>query len=486
MPKVTLGSVLVVDSHGKIVHASEGFCRMVGHPSEALVGKLPHSLRIDFPARGGSESGTFAGEIRRRDGQKLSVSLRDQAIDIHGAPARIVTVVNAVPMGAPDRPLVLDIVGADGDRAMLGAPANSIVAIARASGAQVAFLKVRLDRIQSLNQTAGYEIGDAILREVQERLRTTVRPGGMIARTATNQFTLVSPIGPPGREIDQLSAEILTSLSDPYAVGDRSYRLSASVGVAVFPVHGSGVAELVYASDLALREARQRGGNRVELFSPAFRDRLNRELALDHALSDALGRDEFNLNYQPLVDLKDGTIVSAEALLRWNHPELGQISPVEFIPRAEATGLIVPIGDWVLHRAFEEAKSWETKGQRAPKVGVNLSAVQFGQDDIVETIVDALSSCKLSPERVDIELTEHSLVDDRGFRKDAIARFRNLGMSVSIDDFGTGYSSLSQLVDSPVDTLKIDQSFIAGLIHHPQSVTIVRTIIEMAGSLDLK
>ncbi len=486
MPKVTVGSVLVIDSYGKIVHASEGFCRMVGHPSTALVGKLPHFLRIDFPARVGSESGTFTGEIRRRDGQKLSVSLRDQTIDINGAPARIVTVVNAVPMGVPDRPVILDIVAADGDRATLGAPANSIVAIARASGTQVAFLKIRLDRIQSLNHTAGYEIGDAILREVQERLGTAVRPGGMLARTATNQFTLVSPIGPPEREIDQLSAEILASLSEPYAVDGRSYRLSASVGVAVFPVHGPGVADLVHASDLALREARQRGGSRAELFSPTFRDRLNRELALDHALSDALGRNEFDLNYQPLVDLKDGTILSAEALLRWHHPELGQISPVEFIPRAEATGLIVPIGDWVLHRAFEEAKSWESRSRNAPKVGVNLSAVQFGQDDIVEAVMDALSSSKLSPERVDIELTEHSLVDDQGSRKDAIARFRNLGLSVSIDDFGTGYSSLSQLVDCPVDTLKIDQSFIAGLIHHSQSVTIVRTIIEMAGSLNLK
>ena len=246
------------------------------------------------------------------------------------------------------------------------------------------------------------------------------------------------------------------------------------------------MSELLHASVLALREARHRGGNRVELFSPAYSDRLNRELTLDHALSDALRRDEFELNYQPLIDLDTKAILSAEALLRWTHLELGKVSPGEFIPRAEATGLIVPIGAWVLHRAFEEAKSWESKGGQAPRLGANLSAVQFSQDDLIETVTDALASSKLSPARVDIELTEHSIAADSGARNDTIGELRDLGITVSNNDFGTGYSSLSQLVDCPVDTLKIDQSFVAGLVHNPQLVTIVRTIIEMARSLGLK
>ncbi len=207
---------------------------------------------------------------------------------------------------------------------------------------------------------------------------------------------------------------------------------------------------------------------------------------MDHALSDALRHGEFELNYQPLVDLHSSDILGAEALLRWTHPELGRISPAEFIPRAEVTGLIIPVGEWVLHRAFEEAKAWEAKSNRAPRLGVNLSAIQFGQDNLIETVTDALSSSKLSPERVDIELTEHSIADDHVVRNDTISKLRDLGITVSIDDFGTGYSSLSQLVDCPVDTLKIDQSFVSGLVHHPQSVTIVTTIIEMARSLGLK
>ena len=474
--------MLVIDSDGKVAHVSDGFARLVGYPGDALIGKPPHFLRIDG---GLLASGSLTGEIRQRDGRKVSISLREQSADIHGALARIVTVINAVHTGSTDDPFVFDAVTAAGGRATLGAPAHGIIAAARMAGAQVAFVKTRLDRLQSVNQTAGYEAGDGILEEALERLRAVVQPGGMLARTATNQFSLVLPIGAPAPEVG-VSADILRRLSEPYDVNGRRYRLSASVGVAVYPVHGTDIGELVHVSDLALREARQRGGSRVELFSPTFRERLSRELALDRALSEALSRSEFDLHYQPVVDLEDGHVLAAEALLRWTHPELGRVGPGEFIPRAEATGLIVPIGDWVLHRAFEEAKSWESKGRGAPLLGVNLSAVQFGQDDIVEKVMDALSSSKLSAERVDIELTEHSLADDRGFRNDAIAKFRNLGLSVSIDDFGTGYSSLSQLVDCPVDTLKIDQSFVAGLVHHPQSVTIVRTIIEMARSLNMK
>ena len=480
------GSVLVIDADGKVAHVGEGFARLVGAPADTLAGKPPHFLRIDSRPLARVAGGMLTGEIRRFDGERVSVSLREQSAEIHGAPARIVTVINAVQTGSTDSPIVFDTVTAAGGRATLGAPAHGIIAAARASGAQVAFVKTRLDRLQSVNQTAGYEAGDEILEEALQRLQTLVQPGGMLARTATNQFSLVLPVGSPAPETGAISGDILRRLSEPYDVNGRRYRLSASVGVAVYPVHGTDIGELVHVSDLALREARQRGGSRVELFSPTFRERLSRELALDRALSEALSRDEFDLHYQPVVDLDDGRVLAAEALLRWTHPELGSVGPGEFIPRAEATGLIVPIGDWVLHRAFEEAKSWESKGKGAPRLGVNLSAVQFGQDDIVEKVMDALSSSKLSAERVDIELTEHSLADDRGFRNDAIARFRDLGLSVSIDDFGTGYSSLSQLVDCPVDTLKIDQSFVAGLVHHPQSVTIVRTIIEMARSLNLK
>lgn len=480
------GVVLVVDSNGKVVHTSEALNKLAGYAPGSLIGKPPHFLKIEPRGPNRSPSGTVTGTLRHRDGTKLSVSLRDQMIGIHGDPARIITLVSVAQTAVSQGPMMLDAVNSEGDRAALGAPANAMMVDALATGRQVAFLRIRIDRLQQVNQTAGYEAGDAILREARERLRLVASESAMIARTATNQFAFVSPIGGPEEEISHLSGELLNALSEPYEVHRSTYRLSASIGVAVFPVHGTSLSELVHASDLALREARQRGGNRVELFSPAFRDRLNRELTLDHALSDALRHGEFELNYQPLVDLHSSDILGAEALLRWTHPELGRISPAEFIPRAEVTGLIIPIGEWVLHRAFEEAKAWEAKSNHAPRLGVNLSAIQFGQDNLIDTVNDALSSSKLSPERVDIELTEHSIADDHVVRNDTISKLRDLGITVSIDDFGTGYSSLSQLVDCPVDTLKIDQSFVSGLVHHPQSVTIVTTIIEMARSLGLK
>jgi diguanylate cyclase (GGDEF)-like protein len=480
------GLVLVVDLNGKVVHASEALNRLLGHAPGALIGKPPHFLSSTDRTAALATRGTFSGALRRRDGTRQSITLREQKVVIHGGEARIITIVDVAPSDMSIGPMILDVVSADGDRAALSAPANAMMATALGRGGQVAFFRVRVDRLQQVNQTAGYEVGDAILREALERLRLHAIESAVLARTATNQFALVTPVDGSGREIERLSDDLLAVLSAPYEVDRHAYRLAASVGVAVFPVHGSAVSELLHASDLALREARHRGGNRVELFSPAYRDRLNRELSLDHALSDALRHGEFELNYQPLVDLDTSAILGAEALLRWTHPELGKVSPAEFIPRAEATGLIVPIGEWVLHRAFEEAKSWETKGGLAPRLGVNLSAVQFSQDDLVETVTDALATSKLSPERVDVELTEHSIAADSGARNDTISELRDLGITVSIDDFGTGYSSLSQLVDCPVDTLKIDQSFVAGLVHHPQSVTIVRTIIEMARSLGLK
>lgn len=479
-----LEAFLVVDSQDRIALASDALYRLTGHAPGALAGKPASHLGLDVEQLTTSSSGSAAVQMLAADGQRLSVSLRSSSTTINGGVARLIAVVNATPVGAPAAPLFYDVVAHNGDRTALGAPAAAMMSNALRSGGRVAFVKARLDRLQDVNQTVGYEIGDAILDEALERLRRTAPQDGLVARLATNQFALVTPVGGMRPEIAALSETVLTRLGEPYRVRDASYRLTASVGVAVFPVHGSDLRELVQACDLALREARQRGGNRVELFSSAFHTRLSRELRLDRALSEALRGNEFDVHYQPLVDLHDGGILAAEALLRWNHVDMGEISPTEFIPRAEATGLILPIGEWVLHRAFEDAKSWE-KHKAPPRVSVNLSAVQFGQEDLVETVEGVLSDTKLSPERVELELTEHSLAGDPVTRNDALTKLRDLGVTVSIDDFGTGYSSLSQLVDCPVDRLKIDRSFVTGLVHHRQSVTIVKTIIEMARNLDL-
>ncbi len=478
-------AVLIVDRDEMVAHASDSFCRLTGYHPADLVGQPLRILGLDRRLAGEFASGSTGGEIRTKSGQHLSVSIRSRDMRVNGAEAHVLTVVNATPLDAASGPLFYDVASGDGDRTDLGAPAVAMMSGALRHGGQVMFVKARLDRLQEVNQTVGYEVGDAILQEALERLRFLAPADGMVARLATNQFALVAPVGGKGPGIEAVTHRIHEALGTPYQIRNGSYRLSASIGVAVFPVHGADLVELVYACDLALREARQRGGDRIELFSSRFQERLSRELRLDRALSEALRRDEFEIQYQPLIDLGNGGILAAEALLRWKHEELGSVSPSEFIPRAEATGLIVPIGDWVLNRAFEEAKSWEG-GKHPPRINVNLSAVQFGQHDLVEKFEDALSSSKLSPERVDVELTEHSLASDVESRNETISRLRGLGMTVAIDDFGTGYSSLSQLVDCPVDSLKIDRSFVAGLIHHPQSVTIVRTIIDMGQSLDLK
>ncbi len=479
------GAVLIVDGAGKIAHASDPFCRVTGFEAQDLVGQPMRSLGLDQRLAGELTPGTSAGEIKTRNGQMLAVSLRVQAATINGAVAQIITIVNATPSQPLSGPVFYDVATQGGDRSALAAPALGMIAGALRTGGRVAFAKMRLDRLQDVNQTVGYEIGDAILHEAIERIRDLAPPDAMVARLATNQFSLVAQVGGMRPEVDALAQGIHQALSEPYRVRGATYRLPASVGVAVFPVHGSDLVELEHASDLALREARQRGGDRIELFSTAFHDRLGRELRLDRALTEAQRRDEFDVHYQPVMNLEDESLLAAEALLRWNHSELGRVSPAEFIPRAEATGLILPIGNWVLHRAFRDAKNWETLKKDPPRVGVNLSAIQFGQDNLVQTIEDALSDTKLAPERVDIELTEHSLAGDPVTRNEAIAKLRSMGLTVSIDDFGTGYSSLSQLVDCPVDRLKIDQSFVSGLVHNQQSVTIVRTIIEMARSLNL-
>jgi len=477
-------TVLIVDSDDRIAHVSDAFCRLTGYGAAELVGQPVKILALDRRLAGEFASGSSAASLCTRAGQKLSVSFRSSRLTINGGEAELLTVVNVAPRDV-EGPHFFDIVTTAGDRADLGAPVVAMMTAALQHGGQVAFVKARLDRLQEVNQTVGYEIGDMILQEALERTCDLAPADGMVARLATNQFALVTPVGGRHPDVGALAGQVHAALGRPYQVRDATYRLSSSIGVSVFPVHGADLVELVHACDLALHEARQRGGDRVELFSTRFHDRLSRELRLDRALSEALRQNEFSIEYQPLVDLSNGNILAAEALLRWQHAELGSVSPSEFIPRAEATGLIVPIGDWVLNRAFEEAKSWETR-KNAPRVSVNLSAVQFGQLDLVEKFEDALSSAKLAAERVDVELTEHSLAGDEESRNETIARLRGLGMTVAIDDFGTGYSSLSQLVDCPVDSLKIDRSFVSGLMHHPQSVAIVKTIIDMGRSLDLK
>jgi diguanylate cyclase (GGDEF)-like protein/PAS domain S-box-containing protein len=353
------------------------------------------------------------------------------------------------------------------------------------SHTKVALLYLDLDKFKSINDSLGHEAGDTLLRQVAQRLMACVNDGATVSRQGGDEFSILVPGLLHADDVSALATRIMERLQQPFELRGQEISTSASMGVTIFPDDGGELETLRKKADVAMYQAKEVGRNTFRFFDATMNVEAAEHLRLRNGLRRALEGDEFELHYQPQIDLRTGAVTGVEALLRWRHPELGPVSPARFIPVAEESGLIVPIGAWVLSQACRQAQAWQRAGLPALTMAVNLSAVQFKRGDVEQSVLRALEDSGLAPTRLELELTESILIQNAEAVLASVKRLKQQGVTLSIDDFGTGYSSLSYLKRFDIDKLKIDQSFVRDLCSDADDAAIVRAVIQMAHSLSL-
>ena len=371
------------------------------------------------------------------------------------------------------------------NRLLLQDRLQQAIAHAERSPTHLALLFLDLDNFKQINDSLGHGTGDALLKEIAVRLGECVRDSDTISRQGGDEFViLLRDLSDPDASTPVLS-KILTRLQDPFHAEGNEISTSVSIGVAIYPEDGTDFETLRKKADMALYKAKEAGRNAYRFFDEAMNSEAIEHLVMRNGLRRALERGEFLLHYQPQIDIASGKVIGAEALLRWQNPELGLVSPGRFIPVAEDSGMIVPIGEWVIFEACRQAVAWQRAGLPGLQMAVNLSAVQFRRGNVEATVIAALQQSGLDPALLELELTESILIQNVEQVLAAVKRLKQLGVKLSIDDFGTGYSSLSYLKRFDIDKLKIDQSFVRDLATDPDDAAIVRAIIQMAHSLNL-
>ena len=356
----------------------------------------------------------------------------------------------------------------------------------RRQGGMLAIMLIDLDRFKTINDTLGYGTGDRLLQQVTERLRACLRETDTVARWGDDEFTVLLPQIRSAEDAAQVAQAILTTLKAPFSVDDYELRITASIGITLAPYDGDDAETLLKCADTTLNRAKQQGKDNYLLYTPTMHTRSLESLVLGNHLYNALDRQELLLYYQPQTNLKTGKVVGMEALLRWQHPEMGMISPSQFIPLAEETGLICAIGDWVLRTACLQNRQWQQVGFPPLRVSVNLSPRQFQEPNLVQKIAQILQEAGLEPHYLELEITESLVMQDIEFAVATLRELQRLGVQIAMDDFGTGYSSLSALMHLPVNTLKIDQSFVHNLIKYPSNRAIISSVISLGHGLSLK
>ncbi|KQQ18270.1 diguanylate cyclase [Methylobacterium sp. Leaf123] len=357
---------------------------------------------------------------------------------------------------------------------------------AAGTGVPLAVLMLDLDRFKTVNDTLGHPVGDALLRKVAERLRRATRSGDVVARLGGDEFAILQVNPHAGVEqphaAEALARRLVDLVGRTYVVEGHMLNVGVSVGVAIAPTDGQNADDLLKHADLALYRAKAAGRGTYRFFEPAMNAQMQARRGLEIDLRRAMALKQFDLAFQPQIRLESGEVTGFEALLRWNHPERGSVSPALFIPLAEEIGIIVGIGEWVLRTACREAARWP----QAASIAVNLSPVQFRGGRLVETVMNVLAQTGLDPARLELEITEGALLENTDSVLDVLNGLRALGVKISMDDFGTGYSSLSYLQKFPFDKIKIDQSFVRGMEGNAECGAIVRAIARLGASLGMR
>lgn len=375
------------------------------------------------------------------------------------------------------------------DRAAFAKCVRAALTARLTSGGEIAVLALDLDRLTIVNESLGYAMGDLLLRAVAVRLKDAMGDGALLARIAGDRFAVVAASLDTNEDALALSARATAALMQPFPLDGCEVFVTVGIGIATTVARPEASSdELIRDSELAMHRAKRDGTGRTELYQPVAKEVARDRLLLESDLRRACERDQLFLVYQPIVDLDTGAIAGFEALARWQHPERGLVSPTDFIPLAESTGMIIPIGRWALETACRQLADWRAKcGPVADELmmSVNLSGIQLARDDVVGAVMAAITACKLPPDRLKLELTESVIVENPARAGLLLERLKSIGVAIAMDDFGTGYSSLGALQRLPLDVLKVDRSFVSGMTTSRDSYKIVNAILSLARSLGL-
>jgi diguanylate cyclase (GGDEF)-like protein len=369
------------------------------------------------------------------------------------------------------------------NRVLLNDRIKQAIASAARYHKQLAVMFVDLDQFKKINDTYGHATGDKLLQSVAGRIVGCVRRSDTVSRQGGDEFIVLLSEVSHAEDSVFIARKILGALSTPYSIDQKHLCMSGSIGVSTFPDDGQDAETLIHKADTALYDAKKLGRNNYQFFRADMQARVLEWQSLEGSLRNAVGRNEFLLHYQPKVDLKTAEISGVEALLRWKHPERGLIQPLQFVPIAEESGLIVPIGKWVLLEACRQARAWIDAGLPPVRMAVNVSAVQFMDEDFLENVRDALRVTKIDASNLELELTETVLMQDADSAMETLHALKAIGVQLAVDDFGTGYSSFSYLRKFPLDALKVDRTFINEISAGTDNAAILSALISIGKSL---
>jgi diguanylate cyclase (GGDEF)-like protein/PAS domain S-box-containing protein len=499
----TTDGVTITDAAANIIAINRAFTEITGYTEAEALGRNPRLLKsgrhdesfYQSVWQSLAQTGSWSGEIWNR---KKNGEIYPEWLTISGVTNGDGRLTNYVGVFADisqikqseaklERLAHYDPLTDLPNRLLFNARLEHAIRHAERNGTLLALLFIDLDRFKTVNDGLGHPAGDRMLREVAQRLSHCVRAEDTVARLGGDEFVIVLEGLDTTTPATVLADKLLVTLTRPFGLEGQEVFIGASIGISTYPADGTDTTTLLKNADAAMYRSKEDGRNTYRFYDAEMTRSARERLVLETNLRQAIAQQEFVLHYQPQVDVASGEMVGVEALVRWDHPVSGLISPIRFIPLAEENGLILPLGEWVLFTACAQARAWhETAGMPPLTMAVNLSPRQFRQEKLAEHVRAVLDATGLPPARLELEITESALMDNADQAVATLRALKDLGIQISMDDFGTGYSSLAQLKRFPIDKLKIDQSFMRGIPHDQSDMEIVATIIAMARNLHLK
>ncbi|MEG7525341.1 MAG: EAL domain-containing protein, partial [Chromatiales bacterium] len=500
-------AMIITDDQSRIQRVNRRFVEMTGYSPEDVFGKTPSILKSGRHDdrfyrnlwKQLTDSGSWQGEIwnQRRNGevypQWTSISLirDDKGTIIHYLSSMVDVSKQRRAEAEVEFLAYHDSLTGLPNRVLLFDRLNQALARSSRSGSIGASVFMDLDRFKNINDSLGHLVGDGMLKEFARRLKKLVRKDDTLARLGGDEFMMVlNELGPDQEsatnKVLSIAEKFKASLAEPYHIREYELHTTSSIGVTLFSGDGETAEDIIRRADTAMYKAKEEGRNAIRFYLPEMQAQVRDRLAMENDMRIAMERDQFKLFFQPQIDIQTGELIGAEALLRWRHPERGYILPDHFIPIAEDTGLIVPLGEYVLREVCCRNRIWHDAGLPKIPIAVNVSPVQFRRTDFLNQVNSILSDTQLSPHYLELEMTETAFMQNIVEVKDTLTQLKAQGVNIAIDDFGTGYSSLSYLNQMAIDKLKIDQSFIQDVSTDQNNATITKTIISMAQYLNLK
>jgi diguanylate cyclase (GGDEF)-like protein/PAS domain S-box-containing protein len=492
--------VYSTDLKGNFTSVNKSFLKTFGYSESELIGKcaldfidpedVPRAKMHFLRALKGKDQ-VYSLDIQIKSGEVQVFQIKNIPITVNGESLGIYGIGRNITSQKKTEEKIIQLAYYDHDtglpnRMRFTEKLEELIHQAKKKKKVFAVLVMDIDRFKIINDSLGHYAGDIVLKELALRIQENLPKGAYLGRFGGDKFTLLLTRNVSIEKTTRSARGLQKIISKPLYYQNKEFIVTASIGISSFPGDGLDEHILLKNADIAMNISKNQGGNKITYFSTDMNDQAMSRLELESFLRKALQKEEFYLCYQPLMDLKSGEIICTEALIRWNHPHLGLVPPAQFIPLAEETGLIEDIGAWVLTTACLQTKEWQMNGNHTLGISVNVSAYQFQQPAFIGHVVKALEISALRPEFLTLELTESAMLKDITYSISVMQTLQDLGVKVSIDDFGTGYSSLSYLRNLPIDTLKIDQSFINNLHDDPSDIAIVKAIITMGKGLSVK